>query len=223
MIASSWAVGRSGSRSGANETIVSSTPRSLRDHVERPNRFVSGSQRTPRSASWIRCADSRCGAGSSPTTSAIYGQRVGRPEVDRVEQRPGDQERHLVQQLGVVVARSRDSGRPGTRTGRTPRWSGGRPGFAWSRSWRTYSGTAPSGMTISARSRSHAGELSSPDSHGCMNTGSADPTGPPLALEVIVLGDESRVDPAEERGRGVDVTAHAGASRARPGRGGAAG
>ena len=31
------------------------------------------------------------------------GQRVRRPQVDRVEQRPGDEERDLVEQLVVVV------------------------------------------------------------------------------------------------------------------------
>ena len=71
MIASSCSAGRSGSSSGANDTIVSSALRSLRTMSSAPNRLVSGSQSSRSSASWMRAAASRCGVGSAPTIAAI--------------------------------------------------------------------------------------------------------------------------------------------------------
>ena len=64
------------------------------------------------------------------------GQGVGRPEVDRVEQRARDEERHGLEQPVVVVARvavaaARNTNRSyASLVGRSA-------GFAWSRSWRT--------------------------------------------------------------------------------------
>ena len=132
-------------------------------------------------------------------------QRVGGPQVDRVEQRPGDEERHLVEEPVVVVARRRGSGPPGTRTGRRPRWSGRSAGV------RVVQVVAYVGRDR-ARRDDHVGEVAVPGRRvvearlpRVHEHRQRAPAGPPAAVEVVVLGDEARVEPAEEGGRRLDV------------------
>ena len=106
MIAASCAVGRSGSRSGANETIVSSTPRSPRTTSSAQNRLVAGSHSSSSRAAWIRSASSRCGAGSAPTISAISTSAWVDQRWIAVEERPGDEERQVVERAAHRRSRS---------------------------------------------------------------------------------------------------------------------
>ena len=168
------------------------------------NRRVSGSHSSASIAAWSRCGSLAMRAWVLADDRGDLGQRVRRPQQDRREQRAGDDERHGVHEPRVVIPGVPVAGgevhEPVVGLVRRPVL-----GVAVGEVVPDVRRDSARGITSSPRSRSQAGELSRPDSHGWTTTASPMPAGSRAIGHVGVLGDESRIQPAQERPRRVDI------------------